>query len=382
MYVIDPITVTDAVLASTNVTNEYDLYTATGVWSDGDRVLYQTADGDDVYEQLQGASATVTVSIASPAVVTWTGHAWSAGQPVKLTTTGALPTGLTAGTTYYVINTASNTFQLAATPGGAAINTSGSQSGVHTARANAIGKTPPDEPSYWVFVSKSNAWKMFDTENNTQTERADNITVSLEPVYIANGIFLGNMDANSVTVMVTDAVDGEVYNETYSLVLSNSGSSFWNWFFRRIRRRSVFLAVDLPMYANATIDIVIEKTGSTAKCGMCCIGPLEDLGLAKYGLARGIQDFSETTFDVDGVSSTVERNFAKEMEVDIEVDNDEVDSVANLFEESFRGRRLVWIASTLEKYRLTAVFGRFASFRVVIPGPRKSQCTVQIEGSV
>ncbi|QDW39013.1 hypothetical protein FFI89_018790 [Bradyrhizobium sp. KBS0727] len=57
------------------------------------------------------------------------------GTAVYLTTTGALPTPLTASTIYYAINVnrAAETFQLAATPGGAAINTSGSQSGVHTA---------------------------------------------------------------------------------------------------------------------------------------------------------------------------------------------------------------------------------------------------------
>lgn len=79
--------------------------------------------------------ATATMTIASPGVVTWTNHGLSANDPVKFTTTGALPTGVTAGTTYYVLSASitTNTFQISATPGGAAINTSGSQSGTHTA---------------------------------------------------------------------------------------------------------------------------------------------------------------------------------------------------------------------------------------------------------
>lgn len=78
-------------------------------------------------------SGTVTITIASPGVFTLNNHGAPAGTPVVLSTTGALPTGLTAGTTYYVVSPAANTFQLAATVGGAAINTSGSQSGTHTA---------------------------------------------------------------------------------------------------------------------------------------------------------------------------------------------------------------------------------------------------------
>jgi len=76
-----------------------------------------------------------TITIASPAVITLNSHGLNAGDAVQFTTTGALPTGITASTTYYVLATGltANSFQIAATPGGAAINTSGTQSGTHTA---------------------------------------------------------------------------------------------------------------------------------------------------------------------------------------------------------------------------------------------------------
>lgn len=77
-------------------------------------------------------SSTFTVTIATPGVVTWTAHGLANGTAVVLSTTGALPTGLVAATTYYVVSVATNTFQLAATKGGASITTSGTQSGVHT----------------------------------------------------------------------------------------------------------------------------------------------------------------------------------------------------------------------------------------------------------
>jgi len=82
-----------------------------------------------------------SITIASPAVIN-IGGSVNEGAKVVLTTTGALPTGLTAGTTYYCINVSGSNCNLSATPptlGGVAINTSGTQSGVHTAtvtRAN------------------------------------------------------------------------------------------------------------------------------------------------------------------------------------------------------------------------------------------------------
>lgn len=74
---------------------------------------------------------TVTLTIASPCVITLSTRL-AEGTAIKLATTGALPTGLTAGTTYYLINVDGVTANLATTITGAAINTSGSQSGTHS----------------------------------------------------------------------------------------------------------------------------------------------------------------------------------------------------------------------------------------------------------
>jgi len=80
--------------------------------------------------QATGTSAApVTLTgVATPGVVTVT-TAPNNGDVVVFSTTGALPTGITAGTQYYVVNRTSTTFNVSATSGGTAINFSGSQSG-------------------------------------------------------------------------------------------------------------------------------------------------------------------------------------------------------------------------------------------------------------
>lgn len=100
---------------------------------------YLECDGSNVSRTTYAAlfaklirAATVTMTIASPCLVTYTAHGLQNGDVIKFSTTGALPTGITAGTTYFVLNKTANDFNIAATEGGAAINTSGTQSGVHT----------------------------------------------------------------------------------------------------------------------------------------------------------------------------------------------------------------------------------------------------------
>lgn len=83
---------------------------------------------------------TFTITIAVPGVATAVAHGYANNDQIVLSTTGALPTGLTAGTVYFARNVTANTFELSATSGGASITTSGTQSGTHTVR-RAFGIT-------------------------------------------------------------------------------------------------------------------------------------------------------------------------------------------------------------------------------------------------
>lgn len=94
-------------------------------------------------------SQTVTISNANPAVLTVTNtrNLPQNGAPVRLTTSGALPTGLQTGTTYWVINASGTTFNLSATRGGSAIATSSAGSGTHTV-ASAPYEKGINDPSH------------------------------------------------------------------------------------------------------------------------------------------------------------------------------------------------------------------------------------------
>ena len=83
----------------------------------------------------------VTISIAAPGVIT-VPNTCIAGQEVQFNTTGALPTGLTAGTTYYVIAAGLTTgaFEVSTVAGSTAVTTTGTQSGIQTASSSYANK--------------------------------------------------------------------------------------------------------------------------------------------------------------------------------------------------------------------------------------------------
>jgi hypothetical protein len=88
---------------------------------------------------------TCTISVANPAVITLVGHGFSAGNAIKFTSTGAPPTGVNVLDRYFVLaaGLTANSFRISIALGGAAVETTGTQSGVHKVGrvTGSIGET-------------------------------------------------------------------------------------------------------------------------------------------------------------------------------------------------------------------------------------------------
>lgn len=130
-----------------------------------DGASYAVANYPDLAAYLRPKIGAVTVTVANPAVFTCTAHALVPGDRVYLSTSGALPSGLATYTVYYVIASGltTNTFQLSATAGGAAIVTSGTQSGTHSlwfspyeaGAVSSVNFKVPDNGDYVISGVKS-----------------------------------------------------------------------------------------------------------------------------------------------------------------------------------------------------------------------------------
>lgn len=96
-----------------------------------------TSAVDDTAGTTVAAENAITITNASPAVITWASHGLTQDDVVNFTTTGTLPAGLAAGTDYYVIPIDANTFWVCLASGGkngTKVNTTSAGSGTHTAK--------------------------------------------------------------------------------------------------------------------------------------------------------------------------------------------------------------------------------------------------------
>lgn len=92
----------------------------------------------------------VASSLASNDTLTLDGHGFETNDEVQVRADdGTLPTGLSAGTTYYAIRVSHSAFKLSATAGGAAINLTGDGTSVFVART---------EPPYDEVIEFYSRW--------------------------------------------------------------------------------------------------------------------------------------------------------------------------------------------------------------------------------
>lgn len=124
--------------------------------------LVFTESATNVYRVLQftdytdpAGPFTCTISTATPTVITKANHGLLVNYSVVFSTTGALPTGLTAGQTYYVLGTnlTQNTFTVSTLKGGGAVATSANGSGTHKYTPQGITTTLLRENYSYIYLT-------------------------------------------------------------------------------------------------------------------------------------------------------------------------------------------------------------------------------------
>lgn len=181
------------------------------------------------------ATGTISISVASPAVVTWNGHGLAAGTPVSFKTTGALPTGVSTDTTYYVQATGltTNTFRISATNGGSDINTTGTTSGTTYGDAYWMtsitgGGTSTISGNTLVMYASwrggSATAKQPVTTSNANTEHALRIVVTRGTITFKCGSSSGASDY----ITETNLDEG-----THSLAFTPTGGTYYIEFFTK-----------------------------------------------------------------------------------------------------------------------------------------------------
>ena len=245
-------------------------------------------------------------------------------------------------------------------------------------KAGNTGNNPTNSPLWWVEVSPTNRWRMFDLSSTTQTKLGTSGYYEITPGQAINALALINISGIlTVRVRLTDPRFGLVYDKTADLTFVPSESSWYAWFFEPRTEQNQFVVEDIPSYPNATLRIDVTSSG-TSYIGAFIFGSVRSIGLGvQQGVRLGIQDYSRKERNEWGDVVLAQRAFAKRVSFQTLIDNKELDNTFRLLTE-LRATPCLWLGS--DQFNSLAVFGFYSNFEINIAYATYSDCTIDVEG--
>jgi hypothetical protein len=112
----------------------------------------------------------------------------------------------------------------------------------------------------------------------------------LEFSSLVTSIAILRASGSSVTVTMTDDIEGEVFNETIPLIDDSAITDWWAYFFAPIIENDTVLVENLPPYAGA--EIAVTFTGDEVEVGQIVSGAQLTFGNVIPSSGIGIEDYS------------------------------------------------------------------------------------------
>lgn len=252
---------------------------------------------------------------------------------------------------------------------------------IHTiyesAQSGNVGNDPTtDDGTWWTVVSSTNAWKMFNNVIQEQTIQANGIDVTLDQAQVVTALSAINVDCESIDVIMTDPIEGEVYNQNFPMISYSGITNWYDYFFTAIERKTELVIIGLPPYSSAGINVVFNGTGDV-KVGALVLGTAVTIGDSQYGASFGIIDYSTKTVDEQGRTTITEGTYSDVADIDVVIDTGRFAQVKKVLTD-LRNTPSVWVAS--EEAEGTVIYGYYREFDVLYSGPQVSMCTLSIEG--
>lgn len=240
---------------------------------------------------------------------------------------------------------------------------------------------PSTSPTWWALLGPTNKWAMFDDQVSTETAATASLEVKVNTGIIDTVAILG-VKAQMAQVIVRDGPGGTVvYDETQSMAGEEVFSWYEYFFSDPTVQRSQAVFSGIPPFGSS--ELTVELTAVTdLHIGSLVFGRVRELGQPFYGPRAGITDYSRKETDEFGTTTFVKRAFSKNLQVQLEVDNLQVNRVQRLLYD-LRATPVVWLGSNRPEFsEPLVVFGFYKDFYCGIEYPTKSTYFLEIEGLI
>lgn len=242
--------------------------------------------------------------------------------------------------------------------------------------ANTGNDPTTDDGTWWTDEGTLNQLRMFNDIIQEQSTQVSPVTVRITPGSLFTAVGLVNVDAAEVQIKVIDPTEGDVFDETISLVSDSGIADWYAYFYESIVRKDNYVNLDLPNYSSADLEITLTGTGNIS-LGALVVGQAITLGDTQYGLGLGLIDYSTKTVDSEtGFVTITQGSYQDTMDAEIVMNTTYVSQAKKVLTD-LRASPALYVADADKDG--TILFGYFREFDLLFTGPVKSTALLQIE---
>lgn len=239
---------------------------------------------------------------------------------------------------------------------------------------------------WWLDLGPTNRWAIFDTRVGTATTLTTSIGTPALTATVAPGICNGVavLDLTGASSVTVTMVNGATTVYTATQELDDTYISDWyDFWFAPYDVKSDVLFGPLPPYPSAQVTVTATPNvvGDTVGIGAVLYGSTVELGQVQMGAGAGLIDYSRITTDDFGISTLVQRSYAKRTTFDLLIENSQLRRVYSTMA-ALRATPAVWVGS--DNYQLSplVVFGYYKDFSVEVAYATHSTASLEITGMI
>lgn len=242
---------------------------------------------------------------------------------------------------------------------------------------NSISGTQIGEK--WTHKRPSNKVALIDNKPTTQSIEFNKIEVS----FISKGFdklaFL-NVVAKKIVVEIiplgyeipAKIIEIELLNTSLIKNIKDYATAELEW------KKNTY--INLPIFYNALIKVMIDNTGNIAKCGHLIGGKSFFIGKTDWDINLGLTSFKNKKLDEFGEYSYANRGITDTDDVKITLDTVNTASIKQKIKELDGLLLLFVMVENNSNLQNLMNFGYWEDFYILLSGPVKSEANIKIQG--
>lgn len=231
----------------------------------------------------------------------------------------------------------------------------------------------------WLYLGKTNKYKMFDEYMNTATTYQDELVYEFAVNDIDTICFFG-LVAQEVKIEIFQG-DELVYEEvksTYTRFVSN----WWEWTVQKGSYKKIAFFRNIPSFYGATLKVTIFFPESLASCSHLIFGKSLDFGMTLVDPkpTSSIRNMVSKDKQADGSVKTSNSQVYKRVTLNVLLDTSRVDEIQDFLEE-YSLTPMLFIGVENENMNSLTAYGFYKDFEQPITLDY-SQYQIEIEGII